>query len=328
MQRYIITGVSGFVGKYFIKYLNANIRQSEILGIDIRPLEINPDNYEHLKFKFERSDLKDKDTLCKLIYNFRPDFILHLASYSSVAGSWKSPNTSFLNNVNIFLNLIESVRMIGLKCRILSVGSSEEYGAVEISKLPLIEDQILNPTSPFGIAKYSQELIGKLYADVYGMDIIMTRSFNHLGPGQSEEFAISSFAKQMAEIKRNNQNEFILAGDISVVRDFTDVRDVVRAYDILFRKGKKGEIYNVCSGSGISLHNILQIMSEILDIKFIVCEDKKLKRPKDNPVIIGSNEKVKKETGWKNSIKLEDSLKDMLNYYIQKSISEKFVVYH
>jgi GDP-4-dehydro-6-deoxy-D-mannose reductase len=328
MRKYLITGFSGFVGTSFAKYLNSNSFDTSIVGIDIVKPAYDVNNFQNIKVKFERSDLRDRERVSKIIYDFSPDYILHLASYSSVAESWKSPVNSFQNNVNIFLDLLEDIRKIGIKSRIISVGSSEEYGAVEISKLPLIEDQILNPTIPFGIAKYSQELIGKLYADVYGMDIIMTRSFNHLGPGQSEEFAISSFAKQMAEIKRNNQNEFILAGDISVVRDFTDVRDVVRAYDILFRKGKKGEIYNVCSGSGISLHNILQIMSEILDIKFIVCEDKKLKRPKDNPVIIGSNEKVKKETGWKNSIKLEDSLKDMLNYYIQKSISEKFVVYH
>lgn len=245
MQRYIITGVSGFVGKNFIKYLNANIRQSEILGIDIRPFDIHPENYEHLKFKFERSDLKDKDTLCKLIYNFRPDFILHLASYSSVAGSWKSPNTSFLNNVNIFLNLIESVRMIGLKCRILSVGSSKEYGSVKIEDLPLKESNQLNPSSPFGVARVTQELLSRLYADVYGLDIVITRSFNHIGPGQNENYAVASFAKQLVEVRKNKLNEFLSAGDVSIVRDFIDVRDVVCIYHKLLLNGKKGEIYNV-----------------------------------------------------------------------------------
>lgn len=318
MQRYIITGVSGFVGKNFIKYLNANIRQSEILGIDIRPFDIHPENYEHLKFKFERSDLKDKDTLCKLIYNFRPDFILHLASYSSVAGSWKSPNTSFLNNVNIFLNLIESVRMIGLKCRILSVGSSEEYGSVKIEDLPLKESNQLNPSSPFGVARVTQELLSRLYADVYGLDIVITRSFNHIGPGQNENYAVASFAKQLVEVRKNKLNEFLSAGDVSIVRDFIDVRDVVCIYHKLLLNGKKGEIYNVCSGYGVSLRNIIQMICEILEVNISIKQDLKLKRPKDNPVIIGCNEKIKKEINWTNEFSLERSLKDVVQYYMHQ----------
>lgn len=318
MHRYIITGVSGFVGKNFIKYLNANTRQSEILGIDIRQIEIHPDNYEHLKFKFERSDLKDKDKLCKLIYNFRPDFILHLASYSSVSGSWKSPNTSFLNNVNIFLNLIESVRMIGLKCRILSVGSSEEYGSVKIEDLPLKESNQLNPSSPFGVARVTQELLSRLYADVYGLDIVITRSFNHIGPGQNENYAVASFAKQLVEVRKNKLNEFLTAGDVSIVRDFIDVRDVVCIYHKLLLNGKKGEIYNVCSGYGVSLRNIIQMICEILEVNISIKQDLKLKRPKDNPVIIGCNEKIKKEINWTNEFSLERSLKDVVQYYMHQ----------
>ena len=318
MQRYIITGVSGFVGKNFIKYLNANIRQSEILGIDIRPFDIHPENYEHLKFKFERSDLKDKDTLCKLIYNFRPDFILHLASYSSVAGSWKSPNTSFLNNVNIFLNLIESVRMIGLKCRILSVGSSEEYGSVKIEDLPLKESNQLNPSSPFGVARVTQELLSRLYADVYGLDIVITRSFNHIGPGQNENYAVASFAKQLVEVRKNKLNEFLSAGDVSIVRDFIDVRDVVCIYHKLLLNGKKGEIYNVCSGYGVSLRYIMQMICEILEVNISIKQDLKLKRPNDNPVIIGCNEKIKREINWTNEFSLERSLKDVVQYYMHQ----------
>ncbi|HMQ67467.1 MAG TPA: GDP-mannose 4,6-dehydratase [Ignavibacteria bacterium] len=328
MDKYLITGFSGFVGKNFTKYINDNSYDSSVLGIDILNPSFNINELQNVKVKFIRSDLRDREKISKIIYDFSPNYILHLASSSSVAESWKSPVSSFQNNLNIFIDLLEDIRKIGINSRIISVGSSEEYGTVEVSRLPLKEDNKLNPTSPFGIARYSQELVGKLYSDVYGMDIVMTRSFNHIGPGQSDEFAISSFAKQIAEIKRNNQNEFLLAGDVSVIRDFIDVRDVVRAYRELFLKGKKGEVYNVCSGSGISLHNIIQIMSEILDIKIIICEDKKLKRPRENPVIIGSNEKIKSETGWENMIPLERSLKDILNYYIQKSISEKFVVYH
>lgn len=316
MHRYIITGFSGFVSRNFLEYLEFNKVKSCILGIDIHSPSFDINNYEYLKIKFEKSDLKEKDRLGKLIYDYRPDFILHLASFSSVAGSWKSPNSSFQNNVNIFLNLLEDVRMIGLNCRIISVGSSEEYGIVNISDLPLKENQKLNPSSPFGIARVSQELIAKLYADVYGLDIIMTRSFNHIGPGQKDNYAVSSFARQLVDIKKNNHNEFILTGDLSVVRDFIDVRDVVHAYHKLFLRGKKGEVYNVCSGYGISLHNIIQMMCEILEMNISVREDMKLRRPKDNPVIIGSNEKIKNEIAWCTEIPLEESLRRVIGYYM------------
>lgn len=316
-MKYIITGVSGFVGKNYLSYLNENSLKSDILGIDVRMPDVNTGEFDSLKIRFEKTDLKDKDRLCKLIYDFSPDYILHLASYSSVAASWKSPNASFLNNVNIFLNLLEAVRLIGLKCRILSVGSSEEYGAVKIEDLPLTESSNLNPTSPFGVARVTQELLARLYADVYGLDIIITRSFNHIGPGQNENFAVSSFAKQLVEARKNQLNEFVTAGDVTIVRDFIDVRDVVCAYHKLLLDGKKGEIYNVCSGFGVSLQNVIQMICEILDVKISIKQDLKLKRPKDNPVIIGSNEKLKKEVNWINKISIERSLQDVVNYYLQ-----------
>lgn len=320
MQRCIVTGVSGFVGKNYLGYLNDNAFKSEILGIDVKTPEIKNEDYEHLKINFEKADLKDKDRLCKLIYNFRPDFIIHLASYSSVSGSWKNPNTSFLNNVNIFLNLIESVRMIGNKCRILSVGSSEEYGFVKIEDLPLKESNQLNPSSPFGVARVTQELLSRIYADVYGLDIVITRSFNHIGPGQNENFAVASFAKQLVDARKNQLNEFVSAGDVTIVRDFIDVRDVVRAYHKLLLNGKKGEVYNVCSGYGVSLKNIIQMICEILEISIPIRNDLKLKRPKDNPVIIGSNEKIKKETDWTTEFSLERSLQDVVKYYMHQRI--------
>lgn len=316
MQKYIITGFSGFVSKNFLEYLNRNRIHSTVLGIDVHEPAFDLSSFEYLKIKFEKTDLKDRDRLGKLIYDYMPNYILHLASYSSVAGSWKSPNASFQNNVNIFLNLLEDIRMIGSCCRIIAVGSSEEYGTVKFSDLPLKEDQYLNPSSPFGIARCSQELLAKLYVEVYGLDIILTRSFNHIGPGQKDNFAISSFAKQLVAIKKSNVNEFVLAGDVSIIRDFIDVRDVVHAYHQLFLKGKKGEVYNICSGYGISLQNIIQMMCEILEIHINIKEDKKLKRPKDNPVIIGSNEKIKKAINWNAEIPLEESLKDILKYYM------------
>jgi len=296
LTNYLITGSSGFVGKNFIDYLNNCSVNTSVLGIDITEPVYTPENFENIKVKFVKADLRERDKVSKLIYDFNPKYILHLASYSSVAGSWRNPNNCFQNNVNIFLNLLEDIRKTGTDCRIISVGSSDVYGTVKFSDLPIREEQELKPLSPFGIARYSQELLSQMYSNVYGMDIVITRSFNHIGPGQSENFAISSFAKQITDIKRNNGNEFIVTGDVSVVRDFIDVRDVVRAYHQLFLKGKRGEIYNVCSGCGISLHNIIQMLCEIMEIRLSNREDKKLRRPADIPVIVGSNEKLKLQT--------------------------------
>ncbi|MBK9332886.1 MAG: GDP-mannose 4,6-dehydratase [Ignavibacteria bacterium] len=318
-RKYLVTGFSGFVSRNYIEYLGLRNSEAEIMGIDLREPDIRFDQYRKLIIKFQRIDLRDREKLCKVVYDFKPDYILHLASFSSVAGSWNNPCNSFQNNVNIFLNLLEVVRAIGSNCRIICVGSSEEYGNVKISDLPLSEDKIPNPTSPFGIARLSQEMLAKLYVEVYDLDIILTRSFNHIGAGQDEKFAVSSFAKQLVELLQERKNEFLVAGDVTIIRDFIDVRDVVKAYYQLFREGKKGEVYNICSGYGISLQNIIEIMSNKLKLDITIKEDRSLRRPKDNPVIIGSNRKIKSDIQWNNEIPLEESLNDVLNYYLIKN---------
>ena len=325
MKKYLITGSSGFVGRSFLEHLNNVHGNTAVVGIDIVEPSIDFKSFTNVDFIFKQIDLRDKDRLCKVIYDFAPDYILHLASYSSVTGSWKSPGASFQNNVNTFLNLVEAIRSVGLKCRLISVGTSEEYGKVDIKDLPLSEDHLLNPSSPFGIARFSQELVAKLYAEVYGLDIIMTRSFNHIGAGMNHENSVASFARQLVEIRQTRLHELLVTGDIGIVRDFIDVRDVTRAYDMLFVNGRKGQIYNVCSGCGISLHNIIQIMCEILGLEITVKENRKLLRPKDNPVIIGNNNKIKTEINWTNEVPIEFSISDLLEYYqrLKKTSADK-----
>ncbi len=322
MSRYLITGSSGFVGRKFIDCL-CRYSGNVIAGIDI-----SEPSYASAElpdcFRFFRVDMRDKNRLCKIVYDFKPDFIVHLASYSSVRDSWKSPEISFQNNLNTFVNLVESVRSAGAQCRILSVGSSEEYGNVELRDLPLKEDQSLNPASPFGIARYSQELVARLYSDVYGLDIVMTRSFNHIGPGMNSEHAASSFAAQLLEIRHSGRGELLVAGDTSIVRDFVDVEDVVRAYDLLLKHGRKGETYNVCSGTGISLHNMIRIMCDHLQISVTVKENRQLLRPKDNAVIIGSNEKIRRDTGWTAEVPFEESVKRLLDHFGSRYSGKQF----
>jgi GDP-4-dehydro-6-deoxy-D-mannose reductase len=319
MKKILITGFSGFVSSYFINYLETNKIKSEILGFDINQPGINFFHLKNVKTVFKNIDLHDVEDFKKLIYSFQPDYTLHLASYSSVGFSWKNPFLSFINNMNIFLNLIEVVRKACPLCRILSVGSSEEYGDVTPGKIPLKEEYDLSPVSPYAVARVSQELLSGVYCNGYGMDIVMTRSFNHVGPGQKDIFVISSFAKQLVEIKKGiRKNKKLITGDINITRDFIDVRDVVEAYYGLLCHGVKGEVYNICSSRGVSLREVIDMMCGILNINVDIETDPDLVRPNDNKVIIGCNEKLKRQTGWVQQISLEQSLADIIRYWDER----------
>ncbi len=315
-DKFLITGFSGFVSKHFLDYLENNKIPVQVMGIDINAPSFNIKNFKYVNCDFQKIDLLNKTEIEKIVRQFPPDYVLHLASYSSVAFSWKNPVESFTNNTNIYLNLIETIRSLSLNCRILSIGSSEEYGNVNVADLPLSEEHVLKPLSPYAVARVSQEMLSKVYADSYEMDIIMTRSFNHIGTHQKDVFVIPSFAKQLIEFKKTNSAiKELTTGDTSIIRDFVDVRSVVEAYYLLFKRGKKGQVYNVCSGKGTSLNEVIQIMASILNIHITQKVDPDLVRPNDNKIIIGSNEKIKKDTGWNNTINLEQSLTDILKLY-------------
>jgi len=313
MEKYLITGFSGFVSRHFLEFLESRGTHSSVLGIDMHEPKFDLRKFRRIKCGFESLDLMDDKRTQEVIYRFQPNYILHLASYSSVMYSWKNPAWSFQNNTNIFLNLLEVVRLLNLDARILSIGSSEEYGNVSDKELPLREEQPLRPVSPYAVARVSQEMLSRVYVNGYGMDVVITRSFNHLGPGQNELFVVSSFAKQVAEASKKGLPSLEMkTGDLSIVRDFTDVRDVVRAYHLLLTKGSKGEVYNVCSGRGVTLASIVSQLSQKKGIAVTTLTDPKLVRPSDNRAIVGSNEKISAAVGWKPEIALEQSLDDIL----------------
>lgn len=315
MHRYLITGFSGFVGRHFLEYLESLQNPSFAMGVDIVPPDFSLDRLKHVQCNFEKRDLLDREGIERIISQFQPNYILHLASYSSVAFSWANPVKSFQNNTNIFLNVLEAVHSVNPSIMILSVGSSEEYGDLAEGQGKFCEEDMLHPISPYAVARVSQEMLSKVYAKGYGLDVVMTRSFNHIGPGQKDIFVISSFAKRLVEMKKRGvASPRLITGDISLIRDFVDVRDVVRAYDGLLKKGKRGEIYNICSGVGYSLRNIIEQMASILDMEILTETDEKLIRPNDNKVILGSNEKIKRDIGWSPKIPLHRSLKDVIDF--------------
>ncbi len=319
-MRILLTGFTGFVSQHFLEYLNSKEPGSVVLGIDKNPANFNFSNYSNLSVSFEAIDLLNKDATEKIINSFSPDYILHLASVSSVAQSWQSPQESFVNNTSIFLNLVESIRLTNKNCRILSVGSSEEFGEVEEKDLPLTEQHPLKPLSPYAVARVSQEMLSKIYADGYSMDIIMTRSFNHIGPGQRDAFVFSSFAKQLVQLAKTDEKvKKIITGDLTIIRDFVDVRDVVKAYYLLLKEGKQGEVYNICSGKGFLLKDIIKIMSNLLNIEVETETNPSLARPNENKKIIGSYQKINTELGWHPEIGIEKSLSDIIDYWKQQT---------
>ena len=320
MKKYLITGLSGFVGRHFLDYLNNLNEPISVLGIDRDAVNFDLHQFGQLQCAFKQADLLQSNEWEPLIALFQPDYIVHLASFSSVAFSWVNPIQSFTNNTNVFLNLLETVRKVNPRYRILSVGSSEEYGACALDQLPLTEDAKLNPVSPYAVARVSQELLSRVYVDGFGCDIVMTRSFNHIGPGQLDTFVISSFARKLLAIQNGSADPVLLTGDTTIVRDFVDVRDVVRAYDQLLRQGRSGHIYNICSGTGVTLKSVIDQMASILGISVVQKIDPQLVRPNDNQAIIGSLKKINDEIGWAPSIPLDTSLRDMLDYWRNKSL--------
>ena len=317
-MKYLITGFSGFVGRHFLLYIESLGQPATILGIDREIAGCESLKYRYLDCTFKQADLLNNVEWDSLIESFRPDYVLHLASFSSVAYSWKNPIASFSNNTNVFLNLLEKIRVVNPECRILSVGSSEEYGSCRPDQLPLTEATPLNPVSPYAVARVSQELLSKVYVDGFGCNIVMTRSFNHIGPGQLTTFVIASFASQLLNIKNKLVEPILVTGDISIVRDFVDVRDVVRAYDDLLKHGRSGEIYNICSGRGVSLDSVVDQMVAILGIQITKKTNPDLIRPNDNKAIVGSFKKIHAQIGWQPQIPLDQSLRDILKS-LQKS---------
>jgi GDP-4-dehydro-6-deoxy-D-mannose reductase len=198
---------------------------------------------------------------------------------------------------------------------------------VDFNDLPLKEDSKLNPISPCAVARVSQELISTIYTNGYGVDIVKTRSFNHIGPGQSSNFVISSFARQIVERKLGLVEGPIKVGNLEVIRDFIDVRDVVSAYWNVLWKGKAGEVYNVCSGTGFSINQILDKMIKISGVNCSVEVQNDLIRPIDNPIIIGDNSKIFRDCNWKPNYLIEDSLVDIMNYWNENLVNYKRLNY-
>jgi GDP-4-dehydro-6-deoxy-D-mannose reductase len=322
MQKILITGMSGFVGSHLADFC-LNIPNIQVYGI-IMPNcsgeELKRIDHIKDKIKIFECNLIDKTAVENILKEANPDKIFHLAGQSMVSKSWQDPEDTLINNIITELNIFESLRKLKLNPIMQIAGSSEEYGLVQENELPVKEDNPLRPLSPYGVSKVSQDVLACQYYHSYGLKTIITRAFNHEGPRRGEQFVISNFAKQIAEIESppagGKKDPIIYVGNLEAKRDYSDVRDIVRAYWLATEKCKFGEPYNICSGKLFSVKfalNILLSFSEIKNIK--IRQDPDRMRPSDIPSIFGDCSKFKKQTNWEPEINFEKTLQDTLDYW-------------
>jgi GDP-4-dehydro-6-deoxy-D-mannose reductase len=259
-----------------------------------------------------------------LLEQICPDYLFHLAAQSSVALSWEKPALTVDINIKGAIHLLEALRKMQKPPRVLLIGSGEEYGFIQPEELPIREDTPLRPGNIYACTKAAQNLLGQTYARAYKLEIIMVRAFNHTGPEQLDSFAVSHFCKQIAEIEAGLRLPIIHTGNLSVRRDFTDVRDIVKAYSLLIQKGKAGEIYNVGSGKAMSMQEVLDMALSLAKIKITVEQDPALMRISDTPVIQADISRLTMETGWKPEIPLQNTIADMLDDW-RNRISQKLI---
>ena len=309
----LITGISGFAGSYLTEFLLDK-------GYEVFGTFYDKSTFSNLDGFIDRitlyqCDIRNYDSMKKIIEKNQPDEVYHLAAISFVPTSLKDPKLTFDTNLYGTLNLYQAVIKQKINPKILFIGSADEYGVVNKHDLPIKEECPLRPMNPYSISKVSADFLSYAYFKNYNLKIIRVRPFNHIGPRQSLEFACSSFAKQIVEIEKGLEGPIIKVGNLEAKRDFTDVRDMVRAYWLAMQKGETGKVYNICSGRAVQIKELLNNLLELSSKKIEIMKDPKRMRPSDNPILQGDCSKFRRRSGWKPEIPLDKTLKDILEYW-------------
>jgi GDP-4-dehydro-6-deoxy-D-mannose reductase len=311
LNKVLITGADGFVGRHLAAFLTGE-EDVDILGLDLRPPR-SADPWD--RCGFDVCDVLDRERLFSLVERFRPGYVFHLAAQSSVRRSWEDPGLTYDIALRGQANLLDALRESGLKARVHIACSAEEYGKVGIDELPIKEDQPLRPASPYALSKVMQEYHAVFCNQAFGMEVIITRAFNMTGPGQSPDFVVSDFARQISEVEAGSREPVIRVGNLEARRDFSDVRDLVEAYWLLLRDGMPGEAYNVCCGCDYSIQEILDTLLALSRVAIRVEVDPDKFRKADIPVLRGDNGKMGELVGWTPGLSLEQTLADVLDWW-------------
>jgi GDP-4-dehydro-6-deoxy-D-mannose reductase len=315
-KKAFITGIAGFVGSHLAELLLS--QGYEVYGL-LRARS-KTDHIESIinKLHLDDADLLDTHSLYGTISRIKPDYIFHLAAQSFVPTSWVSPSVTLEVNIVGSANLFEAVRMAGIDPVIQIACSSEEYGLVHSDELPIKETNPLRPLSPYAVSKLAMDYLGYQYFQSYKIRIVRTRGFNHTGPRRGDTFAESNFAKQVALIEKGKQEPVIHVGNLDASRDYTDVRDMVKAYILSVQKCDAGDVYNICTGSTIKIGDMLNMLLSMTKKKVKVLPDPMRMRPSDVPVLLGDNTKFVAKTGWSAEIPFTKTMEDLLNYWRER----------
>jgi GDP-4-dehydro-6-deoxy-D-mannose reductase len=321
-MRALITGITGFAGSHLAEYLLNEHPDVEVFGT--YRWRSRMDNVEHLRSRIRllEADLRDYTSMHAALDKSKPDVIFHLAAQSFVPSSWTAPNETLTTNVSGQTNLFEAIRALRLDPVVQIACSSEQYGLVLPDETPIKETNPLRPLSPYAVSKVAQDYLGYQYFQSYGLKVVRTRGFNHTGPRRGQVFVTSNFCSQVAAIELGLQEPVIRVGNIEAIRDFTDVRDMVRAYWLAVTKAKPGEVYNIATGNGIRIREMLERLISLgkVDVKIEVDPDRL--RPSDVEILIGDASKFKADTGWEPRIPFEQTLNDLLDYW-RKTLSRR-----
>lgn len=313
-KKVLITGITGFVASHLAEKLlswgakvHGTIRHRSSFSNILQTRD---------RLNLVEIDLGDAHSVYETVKGIEPSVIFHLAAQSFVPMSWKAPEETLRTNIMGTLNVLEGARRLEGDVRVHFAGSSEEYGLVHREECPVNEDQPLRPLSPYGVSKVAGDLLCFQYNKSYGMKTYRTRAFNHTGPRRGEEFVTSNFAKQIAEIVRGKREAAVKVGNLEAVRDFTDVRDVVSAYLLCIEKCEPGEVYNIGTGRGRKISEVLDLLISLSGKKIKVEPDNSRLRPSDVEMLVCDSTKFRKKTGWKPTIPFEQTMKDLLDWHL------------
>jgi GDP-4-dehydro-6-deoxy-D-mannose reductase len=297
-RRLLVTGGSGFVGGALARVLSAD--PADIWQRVDLPMSV---------------DLRDRDALAAHVATARPDAVLHLAAQSAVPDSLRDPETTLQVNLIGTLHLLQALDAANFRGRMLYVGTGDVYGRVPESELPVTETRLPQPRNPYAVSKLAAEALCWQWHASRGLDVVLARPFNHIGPGQSERFAVSDFARQLVGIRAGMAPPLLEVGDIDVTRDFTDVHDVVGAYLALLERGAAGEIYNVCSGVERSLRSLLEALVAMAGVDVRIEQDPRRLRANEQRRMCGSAAKLRVQTGWTAVTPVATSLEAALQFW-------------
>ena len=315
-MKVLITGITGFAGSHLAEFLLS--KKYEVHGIERwRSKTENIDGFKD-KLVLHECDIKDAHSVKKVIESVLPEKIFHLAAQSFVPTSWNAPSETITTNVIGELNIFEAVKELKINPWIQIACSSEEYGMVYENEVPIKETNPLRPLSPYGVSKVAQDLLGYQYHQSHNLNIVRTRTFNHEGPRRGAVFVTSNFAKQIAEIEKKKKPPVLYVCNLDARRDYTDVRDIVRAYWLATEKCVAGEVYNICSGRDWKIKDMLNYLLSLSKIKVEVKQEPGRMRPSDVQILLGDGTKFMKQTGWKPEIPFEKTLEDLLNYWRER----------